>query len=185
MKITVWVAWHGAAMCVALFHAYKKVSLHPTMQWKNNFEKNISICHLFEKDPKQLLSKLPCQFHILKLLGLFRECSPCWKAHSSWHHWQLATFFNCLKRTITAVTYQLQDVATCFFGTWNVCLPSGPNNHQVAPNQRPIRAFSFNLENLWKFPPKHWDVSSPLERSYQTYYQEVTVFPCLLCQKCI
>ena len=50
-------------------------------------------------------------------------------------------------------------------------LLSGPNNHQVAPNQRPIRVRSFNL----KFPKK-WDVSSPLERSYQTY-QEVTVFP--------
>ena len=125
----------------------------------------MSVCNLFEKDPKQLLSKLPCQFHILKLLGLFRECSPCWKAHCSWHHWQLATFSTRKKNTITTVTYQLQNV-NMFLWHMKFLLLSDPNNHQVAPNQRSIRAFSFNLENLWKFP-----------KTLGFFYQEVTVFP--------
>lgn len=51
-------------------------------------------------------------------------------------------------------------------------LLSGPNNHQVAPNQRPIRAFSFNLENLWKFPKRlgcfitTWTIRSNISRSH-------------------
>lgn len=144
---------------IASYNTVKKTTWKETMQpiWKR---------------PQTASLKAPLSISYSQAVGPFQRVQPMLEGPRFVASLATGHLFHSKKKArITAVTYQLQNV-NIFLWHMKFLLLSDPNNHQVAPNQRPIRAFSFNLENLWKFSQTlgcfitTWTIISNISRSH-------------------